>query len=67
MPSDGRFDALPIRQPVWPVARCGTPTGSDSGDPRCRRYTVKITTEPTASISDCQFWNLRLQEPASPR
>ena len=42
-------------QPVCPVVSCGAPTGLDSGDPRCRRYTLNTTIDPTASISDCQF------------
>jgi hypothetical protein len=29
--------------------------------------TAKIAIEPTASISDCQFWKDRFQKSASPR
>ena len=52
--------------PSTPVAWCGAPTGLDSGEPRWRRYTVRIAIDPTARNSDCQFWSVLSQKMAEP-
>jgi hypothetical protein len=48
------------------VASCGAPTGFDSGEPRWRRKMAKVTNEPTARNSDCQFWSVASQKLALP-
>src|SRR3954449_8661081 len=54
-------------QPSTAVSPCGEPTGFDWADPRERRNTVKIATDPTARNSDCQFWSVSCQKSELPR
>jgi len=48
--------------PLLAVSEWGAPTGFDSGEPRWRKYTDRITIDPTARNSDCQFCSVRFQK-----
>ena len=53
-------------QPSAPVVACGSPTGLDCDEPRCRSHTEKSTMEATARNSDFQFCSVRFQKSDEP-
>lgn len=71
-PASGAFAARPgFRDlgrscPSTPVEVWAAPTGLDSGEPRCLRYTERTAMEATARSSDCRFCRVRPQKSAEP-